>query len=209
MIPDDVRSDDTLELLRRSGEALRRQARDRRVVLGVDDAQLLDPVSAALVLHLASSSAAFVVATVRSGEPVPDAIQSLWKDAGAPRLELGRLSDDAVAALLESGLGGPVEQRAVEWVITLQPGQPAVRARAGARRAGGRHARPAPAVSGGSPASRAVSASLRELVGERMTALAASSRAPIELLALAEPLRIDELTTLAGLEPRCGRRRSG
>ena len=67
LVPDDVRSDDPLELLRRSGDALRERARDRRVVLGVDDAQLLDPVSAALVLHLASTSTAFVVATVRSG----------------------------------------------------------------------------------------------------------------------------------------------
>ena len=63
VIPDDVRADDSLELLRRSGDALRRQAHDRRVVLGVDDAQLLDPVSAALVLHLATSEAAFVIAT--------------------------------------------------------------------------------------------------------------------------------------------------
>src|SRR5262249_30217000 len=122
VIPDDVRSDDALELLRRSGEALRRQARERRVVLGVDDAQLLDPVSAALVLHLASISAAFVIATVRSGEPVPDAVQSLWKDAGAPRLELAPLSDDAVAAMVEGGLGGPVERGTLAWVITSSQG---------------------------------------------------------------------------------------
>ena len=55
-----------------------------------------------------------------------------------------------------------------------------------------------------------VSATLRELVAERMSSLSADERAPIELLALAEPLRIDELTG-AG-EPRgrrCRRRRSG
>ncbi len=67
--------------------------------------------------HLATTSTAFVLATVRSGEPVPDAIQSLWKDAGASRLELQRLSDEMVAVLVESGLGGPVERRAIEWVI--------------------------------------------------------------------------------------------
>ncbi|MBE2319823.1 AAA family ATPase [Solirubrobacter sp. CPCC 204708] len=199
VVPDDVRSDDPLELLRRSGDALRERARDRRVVLGVDDAQLLDPVSAALVLHLASTSTAFVVATVRSGASVPDAIRSLWKDAGAHRLELARLSDEAVGALVEAGLGGPVEQRALAWVIGACQGN-ALFARelvlgaleAGTLvRAGGLWT-----LKGRPP----VSATLRELISERMFTLSAQERAPIELLALAEPLRVDELTALASVE---------
>ena len=76
----------------RSTDALRTRARGRRIVLGLDDAQLLDPVSAALVLHLTQTGSAFVVATVRTGEPCPDAIVSLWKDAGARRMELGALA---------------------------------------------------------------------------------------------------------------------
>jgi DNA-binding CsgD family transcriptional regulator len=199
VIPEDVHSDDTLSLLRGSGEALRRQAGDRRVVLGVDDAQLLDPVSATLVLHLASTSAAFVVATVRSGELVPDAIQSLWKDAGAPRLELGRLDDDAVAALVEAVLGGPVEHQALDWVITSSQGNPLfIRELVlGALDAG------TLAATGGLwrlTRRPPVSASLRQLVEERMAALEGSERMPAELLALAEPLRIDELTGLAGID---------
>jgi len=55
LIPDDVRSDDALELMRRSADALRTQAGGRKIVLGVDDAQLLDPVSAALLLHLTAT----------------------------------------------------------------------------------------------------------------------------------------------------------
>jgi predicted ATPase len=39
-------------------------------------------------------------------------------------LELGRLADDAVAALVEAGLGGPVEQGALAWVITSSQGNP-------------------------------------------------------------------------------------
>ncbi|RKQ93025.1 AAA ATPase-like protein [Solirubrobacter pauli] len=200
VVPEDVRSDDTLELLRRSADALRRRARDRRVVLGVDDAQLLDPVSAALVLHLASSEAAFIVATVRAGEPVPDAIQSLWKDAGAPRLELGRLDDDAIAVLVEAGLGGPVERQAIEWVIGAGEGNPlfARELVLGALEAG------TLVNTGGLWRLRRrppVSDSLRELIGTRMAGLADDERLPVELLALTEPLRIEELTELAGLEP--------
>ena len=207
LIPDDVRSDDTLELLRRSGDALRERARDRRVVLGVDDAQLLDPVSAALVLHLAATATAFVVATVRSGEPVPDAIESLWKDAGAQRLELEQLSDEAVAALVERGLGGPVEQGAVEWVIASSQGNALYVARTRPGRARGRHAPPPErAVAAQQPPARERHAArARRPSGWERCRL--RERVPIELLALAEPLRIDELTALAG--PRGVRERRG
>src|SRR5262245_58867035 len=51
LLPQDVRTDDLVQLMRRSTEALQERAGKRRIVLGVDDAQLLDPVSAALVLH--------------------------------------------------------------------------------------------------------------------------------------------------------------
>jgi hypothetical protein len=49
LLPEAVRTDDALELMRRSVESLRREADGRPVVVGVDDGQLLDPVSAALV----------------------------------------------------------------------------------------------------------------------------------------------------------------
>ena len=55
LVPDQVRSDDIVALMRRCGDELRARAAGHPIVLGVDDAQLLDPVSAALVLHLASS----------------------------------------------------------------------------------------------------------------------------------------------------------
>ena len=122
LIPEAVRSDDTLELMRSSADALRERANGGRLVLGVDDAQLLDPVSAALVLHLTTSDSTFVIATIRAGEPCPDAIISLWKDAGARRLELVSLSDGALATLVEAALGAPVEQAAVQWVVASSQG---------------------------------------------------------------------------------------
>ena len=92
------------------------------MVLGVDDAQLLDPVSAALVLHLATSASAFILATVRAGEPCPDAIVSLWKDDAARRIELGALGDDDVRALVETALADPVEEAALRWVTDVSRG---------------------------------------------------------------------------------------
>ncbi|MGO9892110.1 MAG: ATP-binding protein, partial [Solirubrobacteraceae bacterium] len=116
LVPDEVRSDDVVALMRRCGEELRARAGSREVVIGVDDAHLLDPVSAALVLHLATSGSAFVLATVRAGEPCPDAIVSLWKDDTARRMELAYLSNDAVRSLVEAALGDPVEEAALDWV---------------------------------------------------------------------------------------------
>src|ERR1700759_2434229 len=61
LVPEQARSDNIVALMRRCAEELRDRAAGRVAVLAVDDAQLLDPVSAALVLHLATSSAAFVL----------------------------------------------------------------------------------------------------------------------------------------------------
>ena len=117
-----MRSDDALELMRRSADALRTQAGGRKVVLGVDDAQLPRPCPRRCCCTSTTTQSVFVVATVRSGEPCPDAVVSLWKDAGARRLELDRLGDAAVAALVEGALGGPVEQAALRWVVESSQG---------------------------------------------------------------------------------------
>ena len=93
LMPADVRSDEPLELMRRSAEALRERAGGRPIVLGVDDAQLLDPTSAALVLHLTDDRHGVRRRDGAHGEPCPDAVQSLWKDAGAVRLDLETLSE--------------------------------------------------------------------------------------------------------------------
>ena len=85
--------------------------------LAVDDAQLLDDTSAGLVLHLATTAHVFVVATVRAGVSAPDAIDALWNDAGAQRIELERLSDETIGRLVEEGLGGPVEQATLRQLI--------------------------------------------------------------------------------------------
>ena len=95
-LPADVRSDDLFELMQRSIRALLESAHGRPFVLGVDDAQWLDPTSATLVLQLTTTGAAFVLATVRSDETAPDAIVSLWKDAGALRLELELLTEHGI-----------------------------------------------------------------------------------------------------------------
>jgi DNA-binding CsgD family transcriptional regulator len=78
-------------------------------VIGVDDAHLLDQLSATLLHQLALDGSVRIVATVRSGETVPDAITSLWKDGYLQRLHLLPFTKDQCVALIEEALGGRVE----------------------------------------------------------------------------------------------------
>jgi DNA-binding CsgD family transcriptional regulator len=78
-------------------------------VIGVDDAHLLDQLSATLLHQLAIDGSVRIVATVRSGETVPDAITSLWKDGYLQRLYLTPFTRDQCVSLIEEALGGRVE----------------------------------------------------------------------------------------------------
>ena len=203
LVPDEVRSDDIVALLRRCGEELTARAAGRPVVLGVDDAHLLDPASAALILHLATSSSAFIVATIRAGEPCPDAIVSLWKDDTAPRLDLGELGDEEVRALVETALGDPVEEEALDWVTGISRGN-VLYARElvrGAVEAGALvHSRAFWRLE----ARPSASPSLLDLVSDRMHGLTADHRRAVELLALGEPLALAEIEALTSEDTLVG-----
>jgi hypothetical protein len=84
-----------LDLLRRAAERLTERAQGGRIVLGVDDAHLLDRASAALVHHLVLSSTASVLMTLRTHASPPDAITALWKDGLVEWLEVREGGDAA------------------------------------------------------------------------------------------------------------------
>jgi DNA-binding CsgD family transcriptional regulator len=97
-----------LALLGRVTRSLGARAQGRRLVLGIDDAHLVDDVSAGLVQQLAGTGQVFVVAALRTGEPAPDAITAVWKEGLADRLEVHPLGQQHVEELVSSVLGGPV-----------------------------------------------------------------------------------------------------
>jgi ATP/maltotriose-dependent transcriptional regulator MalT len=107
-------------LVRQACEVLLAGAGRAGVVIGVDDAHLLDELSAVLVHQLVLRQVASVVLTLRTGETAPDAVTALWKDGQLPRLELQPLSHDETATLVEARLGGPVDSAAARrlWSIT-------------------------------------------------------------------------------------------
>ncbi|MEO3760627.1 LuxR C-terminal-related transcriptional regulator [Mycobacterium sp. B14F4] len=84
-------------------------AGDRRVVVGVDDAHLLDELSAFVVHQLVHRRLAKVVLTVRSHEPAPEAVTALWKDLYLERIHLPAFSKAESGQLLTRVLDGQLE----------------------------------------------------------------------------------------------------
>ncbi|WP_172383089.1 LuxR family transcriptional regulator [Streptomyces sp. MNP-20] len=106
-------------------QAVRRAARHRPpLVVGVDDAHLLDEQSAWVIQQLALRGLVSVVATVRAGEPTPDAVTALWKDALAHRILVEPLTPGAMDELLTRSLGPQVEGVTRLAIVRTAAGRP-------------------------------------------------------------------------------------
>ena len=106
-----------------------RAARERllsepNALIGVDDAHMLDELSATVVHQLAIEHAAGFVVTVRTGTEIPDAVTALWKDDLLARVDLTAFTRDEVAAVVEAALGGPVESVSIDRLYRTSQGNP-------------------------------------------------------------------------------------
>jgi DNA-binding CsgD family transcriptional regulator len=111
---------DSVQLLRGVVESLTAAPSGARVVVGVDDAHLLDELSAFVVHQIVQRGAAKVVLTVRGDEPIPPAVQEIWGVAQFDRLDLQALSPGETTTLLSAALGGSVAGDAADrlWQLT-------------------------------------------------------------------------------------------
>jgi len=100
----------TLRLVR---DELLKLGQGRRPALLVDDAQSLDDASATVLLELAMAGDAFLLVTVRSGQPSPDAVRALWRDEILPWLQVEPLAGGEITELLALACGGPVDAATV------------------------------------------------------------------------------------------------
>ena len=174
----------------------------RSLVVFVDDAHLLDDGSATLVHHLALTGTATVLVTVRTGEPAPDSVVSMWKDDMAERVEVGALGEAAIEELLVTVLGGPVDAASVRQLADHSQGNPLYLREL----VTGAVATSALTETGGIWRLRAgglrPTARLAELVALRLGGLCDAERSVLELLALGEPLgqaRLDQLADPAAV----------
>jgi DNA-binding CsgD family transcriptional regulator len=188
-----------LEIMALAQRAVAARSTEEGLVLVVDDAQCLDDSSAALIHLLASSGAAFVVATVRSGEPVADAITALWKEALAIRVDLQPLSDHDIRRLLIAALGAPVDEPTVFALLRRCAGNTLyLRELVHGALAAGRLA----LVDGRWRLDGALppSPALIDLIDMRLGDLPPETRHGLELIAIGEPLPLAALRRLVPAE---------
>ncbi|HEX2297209.1 MAG TPA: AAA family ATPase, partial [Pseudonocardiaceae bacterium] len=189
---------DPFALLQCAAAALAEGAGERLVV-GIDDAHLLDELSVTLVHQLALTRAVCLVLTVRTGEPAPDPVVTLWKDGLADRLELQPLPRAEADRLVAAVLGGVVDSRTSERLWNASHGNALflrelvegghqtgrLQQQEGVWRWAGRM----------EPTPR-----LREIVQTQLGGLGPDERAALELLATGEPLGLGHLTNLTTAE---------
>ena len=162
----------------------------------VDDAHLLDDLSALVVHQMMLQNVASVIATIRTGEPAPDAITALWKDGLLRRLELQPLSRSESDTLLQTVLDGPLSIDCADRMWELNRGNVLfLHHLVEHERESGQLAR----IDGewcwaGTPS---VSPSLVELVEQQIGAVPDEIQEVVDLVAIAEPLDRDLLTALA------------
>jgi hypothetical protein len=146
----------------------------------VDDAHLLDHLSATLVYQLARNGASRLIVTVRADTDLPDAIAALWTDELLTRVEVDPLDRATTATLLESALGTPPDEAAIDDAFARSQGNPL-------------HLRHL--VGAGDLRTHA---SLDELIDGYLSGLPSPVRTVLDYLALAEPLRRSDVSALAG-----------
>ncbi len=111
---------DTVQLLRGLIESLTSAAAGATLVVCVDDVHLLDDLSIFVVHQIVQRGAAKVMLTVLDGEPIPAAVQQIWKVGRFDRLDLQPLSLEETTTLLSATLDGRLDPDAARrlWKLT-------------------------------------------------------------------------------------------
>ncbi len=189
-----------VEVARRVSDACVRSP-GTKLLLVVDDAQLLDERSAQVLLQLAADGTAAVLATAPDLE-LPDPVKRLWREGWCREVRLGGLPDNDVVAVIEAVLGAPIDPAAARAFAVRAEGNPlllrelvsaALASATLVRRGSGW------ALAGQPP----ISSGIRELLSSRLIGLPEAQRAAIETVAAGEPLALsvaDELIGEAVLE---------
>jgi DNA-binding CsgD family transcriptional regulator len=184
----------SLALFEETRKALHERHDGRRLVTVADDVSLLDAPSLALLGYLAAQGTIFLVATVRTGEPVPDLLTGLWRDRRLERIDLHDLGRAHLDTLLHLALGGPIEAGAGRQFWDVTHGNPlyvhelvlgALESGVLVERSGVWH------LDDGVPAT----GRLLDLVEQRIGGLSEEARSVVELLALCQPLELGYLET--------------
>lgn len=166
------------------------------LLVGIDDAHLLDEVSAQFVYHLVRTGQARLVVTLRRTESAPRAIDALVREGLCIRLDLQPLSRDEVVHLLTRALGGQVETHSADHLWRVTAGN-ALFLRELCRDALERGQLTRQHGVWTWRSASVLGARLQELLDTRLGALDGAERETVDLLALGEPLARSVLVAAA------------
>ena len=196
LLPDDAGTQTPLALL----SALRQRLQDgpdgQPQLFVIDDLPRLDVPSAALVHQVVTERLCAVLATVRTGEAAPDAVEALLDGDGAVRIEVPSLTAAEVSVLIEAALGGQCDSNLTQVLTQLSSGNPLyVRELVRDGVAAGWLAQTGDVWRiAGVPRAPA---RLIDVVGDRLAALSGPARGAMEVLAIAERLDVQHFDSLA------------
>lgn len=191
-----------LDLLRRAADGLAERSQGGAIVLGVDDAHLLDGPSAALVHHLVLSSTASVLLTLRTDASATDAVTALWKDGLVEWLEVKPFSQPELESLVRAVVGGQIDGATLHQLWELCRGNALfLRELVDGALLDGRLARVGEVWRVRGPFG--ANTRLSEVIQARLGRLGDDARAVAEVIALGEPLGaalLESVVAAAALE---------
>lgn len=117
-----VGDDERTALFHAARSELRRLAGDDRLVLLIDDIDLLDDTSVAVLVPLIVNRTVFLIGTVRTGRTPSSRLTGLQRDGHLVRIEVQPLSSDGLGALLHRVLDRPVSSSALAELARLSGG---------------------------------------------------------------------------------------
>ena len=193
-----VGEDERTGLFHGARAELRRMAGDDRLVLLVDDLDLLDDTSLAVLVPLVVSRTAFLIGTVRTGRRASPRLTGLERDGHLVRLDLSPLGADELGALLHRALDHPVSTVALDEFTRLSGGNLQVLTelvRGATERGALVHDHGTWQLVGDLPTTVA----LDDLVDEHLAGVDEAGLAVLELLAVCERLGLVDLEDRHGL----------
>ncbi len=183
-----------MELLQAAASCLAKSRCEHRPMVAIDDAHLLDDLSLALVRQVVLTGSIALVLTIRTGAPTPEGLVELGKDDLVTRFDLDPLNRADTEALVHESLGGLVETRSLHRLWEASRGNPLYLRElldAGRETEGLRCTDGVWQFAGISLTSRLI-----DVVDARARGLDLAEREALEIIATAEPVRLDRLPEL-------------
>ncbi|MBD8043098.1 AAA family ATPase [Arthrobacter sp. Sa2BUA2] len=178
---------------------LRRNARQRPILLCVFNAHHLDDSSALIIAQLARSADVTVVATATDLPSSPAEIFSLWSDGLLQRVDLEPLTLRQTKTLMEKKLHGPVSLRAAAAMWKATEGNPQfILLMADEQVAAGTLVEAGGAWVAAGPFVR--SGAIAEVVGAELARMSAAERRIVEILSFVGALTLPEILKLVDAE---------